>query len=140
MQEVDPAIGPTRSVGRVIVVIVLAIVVCYVVWSFVRPIVPIRARRSATLHTLKKLAAQVNEYHQKSGELPHSLAELGAELGAAADHELLLTGEKYSFVVVADRVYRDEPGQDFRFGCDQDLRIVKLPLTQDERQSRAPPD
>jgi hypothetical protein len=122
-----------RDIGRAVFNVVLAIAACYVVWSFVGPIRPFPARRKAALNTLKRLASQVNEYHQQSGVLPHSLAELGAELDTAANYELLLTGEKYSFVVVADRVYRDVPGQGYRLGCDQDLRIVRLPPTQDER-------
>ena len=127
MQEAGPTTGPTRSVIRALLVVVLAIAACYVVWSFTRPIDPIRARRNATLHTLERLAAKVNEYHQLNGELPRSVADLDSELGTAANYELLMTSEEDSFVVVADRVFRDEPGQGFRFGCDQDLQIVKLP-------------
>ena len=135
MQWARPKTDSVRNLVGALFTLVLIGIACVIVWSVLRPIEPLNARKEATLHSLKELASQVNDYRQRTGALPDSLAQVAP---ATRGYRLLLGADEPSFIVLADHVFVDETGNRFQFGCDQELRILKQPPTRDGGKAESP--
>jgi hypothetical protein len=121
------------------------------IW-LVLPIEPNHARRDALLRHLRAIASGVNAYHARNGSLPKSLKDIpfvgepDARVPAGycpypdSGYQLIVRPNRRDFLIVADHVSTDEKGVHFRYACDVDLTIQKVPATPDERQEGTAPD
>jgi hypothetical protein len=132
-------------------VLVLLVVGC-VIWLAALPTQPFHPRRDALLRHLQAIASEVNAYRTRSGSFPQSLKAIpfvgarDARVPAGycpypdSGYQLIVRPNLRDFLIVADHVSTDEKGIHFRYACDGDLQIQKVPPTPDKRQGRAAPN
>jgi hypothetical protein len=122
-------------------VLFLFVVGCII--QLILPIQPIHARRDALLRHLQAIASEVNAYRERNGSLPKSLKDIlfvgerDARIPSGYcpypdnGYLLVVRPNLRDFLIVADHVSRDEKGVHFRYACDGDLRIQKVPPAPD---------